>query len=91
MILYNRCAKSGWPLCGPLCAKAVAHNAEVVVPSQCEARFEIEDYSEQCYLYECINVLRALMLQKTAPNKYKQLMAMESHMEERRGTDAWKW
>ena len=39
--------------------------------------------------YECIIVLRALLLQKQSPAKYKALMSLESHLEERRGTEAW--
>ena len=84
-----KCPRSGWPLCGPNCARATAKNPEVVVPAQCEAQFEIEEYYQPCYLYECIIVMRALLLQKSAPAKYKALMAMESHIEERRGTPAW--
>jgi len=84
-----RCPKSGWPLCGPPCAKKVANNPEVVVPAQCQATFEIDEYFKPCYLYECIIVLRAILLQKTNPAKYKTMMSLESHMEDRRGTKAW--
>jgi hypothetical protein len=84
-----KCPKSGWPLCGPTCAKKVEHNPEVIIPAQCEATFEIEDYTAPCYLYESITVLRALLLQKSAPAKYKALMSMQSHIEERRGTPIW--
>lgn len=84
-----KCPRSGWPLCGPNCARATAKNPEVVVPAQCEAQFEIDEYYQPCYLYECIIVMRALLLQKSAPAKYKALMSMESHIEERRGTPAW--
>jgi len=84
-----KCPKSGWPLCGPTCAKKVAKNPEVIVPAQCEAKFEIDEYFQPSYLYECIIVMRALLLQKTAPSKYKALMSLESHNEERRGTPAW--
>ena len=85
-----KCPRSGWPLKGPECARAVAKNPEVVIPSQCDAQFEIEDYDQYSYMYECIIVLRALLLQRTNPTKYKALMSMESHMEERRGTEIWK-
>jgi len=85
-----KCPKSGWPLCGPECAKAVAHSPEVVVPAQVDAQFEIDGYFQPCYLYECIVVLRALMLQKSSPAKYKAIMSMESHIEERRGSGAWE-
>lgn len=84
-----KCPRSGWPLKGPECARAVAKNPEVVIPSQCDAQFEIEDYDQYSYMYECIIVLRALLLQRTNPTKYKALMSMESHMEERRGTELW--
>ena len=59
------------------------------MPSQCEAQFEIEEYFKPSYMYECIIVLRALLLQKQSPAKYKALMSLESHIEERRGTDVW--
>ena len=57
-----KCPRSGWPMCGPTCAKASLRNPEVVVPSQCEAVFEIEEYYKHSYMYECIIVLRALLL-----------------------------
>ena len=67
----------------------MAHNAEVVIPHQTEGTFEIDDYSKPCYLYECIAPLRALFMQKTAPNKFKKILSLESHLEKRRGTEAW--
>jgi len=85
-----KCPNSGWPLCGPACNKLVVKNPEVVVPAQTEATFEIDEFFEPCYLYECITPLRALMLQKSNPKKWKALMKMESHLEERRGTAAWE-
>ena len=36
-----------------------------------------ESYTEPCYLYECVLALKALLLQKSAPNKYKQLISMQ--------------
>jgi hypothetical protein len=39
-----------------------------------------DSYSEPCYLYECVLALKALLLQKSAPNKYKQLMSMQVSM-----------
>jgi len=81
--------ESGWPMCGPTCLKKVQHSPEVLIPKQCDAKFEIDEYSEPCYLYECVLALRALLLQKAAPNKYKAFMSLESHIDERRGTPTW--
>jgi hypothetical protein len=39
-----------------------------------------DSYTEPCYLYECVLALKALLLQKSAPNKYKQLMSMQVSM-----------
>ena len=39
-----------------------------------EAPFEIEDYTTTCYLYECVAPLKALMLQKTAPSKFRKVI-----------------
>ena len=53
------------------------------MPAQTEAAFEIDEYfqvrlpssttlpPQPCYLYECVVILRALMLQKSAPAKWK--------------------
>ena len=38
-----------------------------------EGTFEIEDYNTTSYMYECVAPLRALLLQKTAPAKYKKV------------------
>ncbi len=42
-----------------------------------------DSYSEPCYLYECVLALKALLLQKSAPNKYKQLMSMQVSNQQR--------
>ncbi len=84
-----RCRRSGWPLCGPECESACSRNPEVVIPAQTEGTFEIESYDSPCYLYECIAPLRALLLQKTAPAKFAKVLGLQSHLEERRGTEAW--
>ena len=39
-----------------------------------EATFEVENFGETCYLYECISAMRALFLQRTAPTKYKKVI-----------------
>jgi hypothetical protein len=83
------CRKSGWPVCGPKCEKKIEHNPEVVIPHQTEGRFEIEDYQSHCYIYECVSPLRVLLMQKTAPKKYKKIMALESHIKLRKGTEAY--
>lgn len=85
-----KCRKSGWPLCGPTCEKAVAKNPEIVVPHQTEGTFEIESYEEPSYMYEGIAALRALMMQRTAPTKYKKILSLESHLELRRGKPEWQ-
>lgn len=86
-----KCRKSGWPLCGPKCEKAVEHNAEVVIPHQTEGRFEIDDYTSTCYLYECVGAMRTLLMQKTAPKKFKKIMSMVSHTSLRKSQQKDKW
>ena len=44
-----------------------------------EGTFEIDDYNSTCYLYECVAALRALLLQKTAPSKYKKVNSKAKH------------
>ena len=38
-----------------------------------EGTFEIDDYQSNSYMYECVAPLRAIMLQKTAPTKFKKV------------------
>ena len=49
------------------------------MPAQTEATFEIDEFFEPCYLYECITPLRALMLQKSNPKKWKVSSLSSSH------------
>ncbi len=78
-------------MCGPECASSAYRNPEVVIPSQTEATFEIEGgYDSPCYLYECVSPLRALLLQRTSPARFSKVLGLQSHLEERRGTDAWR-
>lgn len=40
--------------------------------------------------YQCIAVVRALMLKDLNPSKYEKLIKLESHDDERRGTEQWE-
>ena len=42
-----------------------------------EGRFEIEDFTSPCYIYECVAPLRTLLLQKTSPKKFKKVSALK--------------
>ena len=44
-----------------------------------EGRFEIENYQDHCYIYECVSPLRVLLMQKTAPKKYKKVCKKKCH------------
>ena len=66
------------------------HNPEVVIPHQTEGRFEIEDFTVPCYLYESVAPMRVLLMQKSAPKKYKKIKTLESHLKQRKGTEGYE-
>ncbi|XP_071538254.1 uncharacterized protein [Panulirus ornatus] len=81
-----RCQKCQWPLCGPECEKAPDHLPECVVGQEIGSPIDITNYDEPNHFYEVVFSLRCLALKKKSPKKYEQLLALESHYEDRKGT-----
>lgn len=86
-----KCPGCSWPACSPTCPKLtdpLYHGIECSILSlghepHSEANLKPAlDY----YRSDAILVLKCILLQKVAPKKWEQLMQMESHEEERKGT-----
>ncbi|KAJ2940451.1 hypothetical protein O0L34_g134 [Tuta absoluta] len=87
----ERCAKCGWPVCTGYCPGLKDprhHGAECEVLSlrpDCVIN-NMADY----YRHDALLPLRCILLQKTDPEKWKQLLNLQSHMECRLpGTEAY--
>lgn len=81
-----RCQKCHWPLCGPQCEKSSDHHPECVVGLEIGSPIEISNFDEPNHFYEVVFPLRCLALKKKSPKKYEQLMALDSHYDDRKGT-----
>ncbi|XP_053683976.1 SET domain-containing protein SmydA-8-like [Sabethes cyaneus] len=76
------CSKCGK---APLCYDCTNHNED-------ECNFYRESQLDKNFLYNHFNVItpvRCLLLYRTNPEHYEEIMRMESHLEERRGTEIW--
>lgn len=84
------CDRCGWPLCSDCVPKrnAVQH-LECDITAARHSRFSIQHYSEPHPMYQCITVLRCLLLKDCDPVKYEKLMQLESHCEQRCGSLQW--
>ncbi|XP_018019146.1 SET domain-containing protein SmydA-8 [Hyalella azteca] len=81
-----RCRHCTWPMCGPACEEAPAHKPECTVGKVMGSPIEIQDFNEVNHFYEVVTPLRCLLLKKKSPKKYEELMALESHFNDRKGT-----
>lgn len=86
------CPGCNWPACSESCPgldNVKLHGAECPVlclgkgPNSTDNMKSLRDY----YRTDALVVLKCLMLQKTNPKKYSELMDMQSHEEERLGSE----
>ncbi|XP_042215469.1 SET domain-containing protein SmydA-8-like [Homarus americanus] len=85
-----QCSKCRWPLCGPECEGRGYHPLECNAFAASGYKPNQKDFSEAQYMYEAMLPLRCYCLTKMEPDKWKTLIAMESHNDLRRGTELWE-
>ena len=81
-----RCPKCGWPLCGPACAKAAAHEAECTLTAARGSPLQIPSsaFNKPYPVYEVVTILRCLHLKQVSDQKWKKLRELEPHEEARK-------
>ena len=85
--LYGiRCPLCGWPMCSEACSGSVTHQPECRLTRQrgSPINLEIKSSTKAFPLYETVAILRCMSLKTTDPDKYKGIMELESHKEERK-------
>lgn len=84
------CEKCGWPVCEN-CVGNVSndHRDECELTVARGSKFQLQHYFNPHPTYQCIIVLRCLLLKNSAPEKWTKLMQLESHTDVRRGTMQW--
>jgi hypothetical protein len=75
-------------MCSDTCSGSVAHQPECSLTQQrgSPINLEIKNPSKPFPLYESVAILRCLALKATDPDKYKSIMQLEGHTEERKRT-----
>lgn len=85
---FYKCTTCNWPMCGPECEKAEIHKAECKVMSdrkyRCTIKYEQPDKSEAAYCV--IAPLRVLLMKDSNPRQFENVMALESHLDDRMNT-----
>lgn len=81
---YTECPKCGWLVCCPECADRSGHKGECQLTQARGKKVEITQFYNPHPMYQFLLVIRGLMLQETDPEKYKILMKLEPHHEERK-------
>jgi hypothetical protein len=85
---FYKCSSCNWPMCGPECEKAAIHKPECKLMTdrnyKCTIKYEQPDKAEAAYCV--ISPLRVLLMKDTNACQYENVMALESHLEERKVT-----
>ncbi|KAK3888210.1 hypothetical protein Pcinc_007741 [Petrolisthes cinctipes] len=74
-------------MCGPQCQKSPLHIPECHLSRERGSKIQVSKFGEENQMYECITPLRCLWLRDRDCNHWATLMQMESHLEQRRGTE----
>lgn len=87
----QECEKCGWPVCENCIGKqSIDHRDECELTAARGSKFYLQHYFNPHPTYQCMIVLRCLLLKDSAPEKWKKLSRLESHSDERRGTMQWR-
>lgn len=65
------------------------HHEECEITIKRGNKFNLQHYFDPHPTYQCLTVLRCLLLKEYSPEKWNQLIQLESHSEERRGSQQW--
>ncbi|KAF4527600.1 hypothetical protein B566_EDAN015154 [Ephemera danica] len=78
------CPTCGWPLCSEDCVLSLRHQPECEATARSGVRVHIRDPERPDALYDCVILIRCLMLRRQSPAHWAQLAAMEAHESKRR-------
>ncbi|XP_072945034.1 SET domain-containing protein SmydA-8 isoform X2 [Epargyreus clarus] len=83
------CQKCGWPFCSEVCTLKDNHTPECFYTQERGEKVSISTYGMPHPNYQCITVLRCLYQRDHNEKLWAKLQALESHSEDRKGTDKW--
>ncbi len=90
----TKCPDCGVPLCSKECGNALTHKSECAIFRRCPEAFyscideEASGVSPTATAnYQLVIPVRMVLLRRRDVRRYKSVMALQSHLEERRGTE----
>ncbi|XP_066994525.2 SET domain-containing protein SmydA-8 isoform X2 [Anabrus simplex] len=83
---WRACSGCSWPMCSTKCELSPQHLSECKLMQEKGFRASIDVQKKKESAYCSIVPLRCLLLKDKSPEKYKTLMSLQSHLEERRNT-----
>ncbi|XP_063709401.1 SET domain-containing protein SmydA-8-like isoform X2 [Culicoides brevitarsis] len=88
---HTECERCGWLVCRRECQDLPGHKAECELTVARGEKVSVFKYFEAPHpTYQCLAVVRALLLRDSAPEKYEKLLKLESHDKERKETEQWE-
>ncbi|XP_050095469.1 SET domain-containing protein SmydA-8-like [Anopheles aquasalis] len=87
---YLECERCGWPVCKRSCQNQSGHRAECELTVARGSKVSIQHFYVPHPLYQCLLPLRCLLLAESDPARWQALMRLQSHDEERRGSEQWR-
>lgn len=83
------CTTCGWPFCSEECTLKEEHKPECYYTEKRKEKVHITTFGMPHPNYQCITVLRCLYQRDHNEKLWKKLQSLQSHCEERKGTDKW--
>lgn len=87
--LALECEKCGWPICTKACQNETEHKPECELTVARGSKVSLKHYFSPHPTYQCLSVLRCLLMKKNAPETWAKIIQLESHSEQRRGSVQW--
>lgn len=89
----QECRACGWPIC-QTCKSNESDNRlnqhdECAITRARGNKFSLQHYFDPHPTYQCLTVLRCLLLKENFPDKWERLIQLESHCKQRHGSIQW--
>uniref|UniRef100_A0A182W2G3 MYND-type domain-containing protein n=1 Tax=Anopheles minimus TaxID=112268 RepID=A0A182W2G3_9DIPT len=87
---FQECERCGWPVCKKSCQDHSAHQAECKFTIARGSKISIQHFYVPHPTYQCLMPVRCLLMAESDPARWNALLRLESHDEERRGSEQWR-
>ncbi|CAD7088383.1 unnamed protein product [Hermetia illucens] len=86
---YLECERCGWPVCQRICQNSPEHRGECELTVARGSKIKIHHFVAPHPQYQCLSILRCMLLREKDPSKFQRLMQLESHDNQRKGSEQW--